>query len=158
MASGQGNEPSSQASNPCCRAMREIVWLHNTQLDLPRLRLRSVGQVMPEKVQMVSLAPVGVKAKWVVDVVVGVPGNGTEMAGVVDEVAPGVGVLEEGRGLFAEEDMMKGERKRKRNENTNIGQEVKRTENEFYKTKVVRRVLQDKGYGTRNTMETRKIR
>ena len=98
MASGQGNEPSSQASNPCCRVMREIVQLHNTQLDLPRSRSRSVGQVMSEKVQMVSLVPVGVTAKWVVNIVVGMPGDGTEMAGVVDKVAPGVGVLEEGRG------------------------------------------------------------
>ena len=120
MASGQGNEPSSQASNPFCRATSKIVRLHNTQLDLPRLRTRSVGQVMPVKVQTASLVPVGVTAKWVVDVLVGVSGDGTETAGLVKEVAPGVGVLEEGRGLFAEEDMMKG----KRNKNMNIGQEV----------------------------------
>ena len=66
-----------------------------------------MGQVMPAKVQTASRAPVGVTARWVGEVLVGVPGDGTETVGVVEEVAPGVGVLEEGRGLFAEEDMMK---------------------------------------------------
>ena len=66
--------------------------------------MRSMGQVMPEKVQTASLAPVGVTAKWVGDVLA------SGMDGVVEEAVVGAGVLEEGKGLFAEDDIVKEER------------------------------------------------
>ena len=65
-----------------------------------------MGQVMPEKVQTASLAPVGVTAKWLGDVLA----SGTERDGVVEEAVVGAGVLEEGKGLFAEDDIVKEER------------------------------------------------
>lgn len=61
--SGQGRDPSSQGSNPCRSASRVSFLLHSTQLDFPRSRIKSDGQVESFRVKAVRCVPLEVTLK-----------------------------------------------------------------------------------------------
>jgi hypothetical protein len=143
LASGQGSEPSSQGSSPCCSVCSLRVRLHSIQFDFPRSRIRSAGQVVPFMVQTVILIPLGVIPKWEpvgpaeIWVADGPPaGTGLAATEAVVVLPGGLGKPMGGLGSGSGVDMMKGRRKerwKRRGRKKNRGYNEREVENETLK-------------------------